>query len=156
MYGGSSGANLALTYAYSRGTDVPYFHTEEIFPVRFVVDVVGPVDMHESAWYGDTEWLERDIMTLPGAGPLYAELLTGAGNDPNMSEEEKEKYLNAMSPVWYVEKYGAVPTVMGYSLHDPVQNPNNGKRLNEYLDRKSIRNDLIIFRIPFIVLPMIR
>ncbi|MNP68994.1 hypothetical protein D3C76_1650260 [compost metagenome] len=32
-YGGSAGGNLALLYAYSRGTDMPYFETEEILPV---------------------------------------------------------------------------------------------------------------------------
>lgn len=146
MLGGSSGGNIALTYAYSRGSDVPYFRTEEILPVKFAAAVVAPVDMRESAWHGDSEWLERDIMTAPGAGPLYAALLTGSINDPNMSENEKEKHLNAMSPVWYVyEKDNAVPTVMGYSKRDPIQNPNNGKILKGYLDEKSIRNDLIVF-----------
>lgn len=145
VFGGSSGANLALTYAYSRGTDVPYFNTEEIIPVKFAVDLVGPVDMHDSAWYGDEAWEERAMMTVPGAGPLYAALLTGSCNDPDISEEEKEKYLNAMSPVWYVKNYQAVPTVMGYSKHDPIQNSNNGKILQGYLDEKSIRNDLFVF-----------
>ncbi len=145
MVGSSSGGNLALTYAYSRGTDVPYFNTEEVLPVRFVADLVGPVDMHESAWYGDEEWEDRDAMTVPGAGPLYAALLTGSCNNPDMTKEEQEAYLNAMSPVWYVDNGYSVPTVMGYSLQDFIQNPNNGKLLKRYLDQKSIRNDLFTF-----------
>ncbi len=143
--GVSSGANLALTYAYSRGTDVPYFNTEEVIPVKFAIDIVGPVDMHDSAWNADLDWTDRNVTTGPGAGPAYASHLTGSANNPNMTEEVKESYLNAMSPVYYVEKYGAVPTVMGYSIKDFIQSPNNGKRLKGYLDKKSIRNDLFTF-----------
>ena len=145
--GSSSGGNLALLYAYSRNMDVAWMDTEEIFPVRFVVDVVGPVDMHDSAWYGDEEWPEADriLMTAPGAGPLYAQLLTGAINKGELSEEDIEEAINSMSPVWYVQQGGAVPTLMGYSKRDIIQNPNNGKILKQYLDEAGIRNDLYTF-----------
>lgn len=145
--GFSSGGNIALLYAYSRGTDVPYFDTREILPVRFVADVVGPVDMHEEAWYGDEEWPVEDksVATTPGAGPIYAMLLTGAVNKGELTDEELEECINSMSPVWYVENYGGIPTVMGYSARDFIQNPNNGKRLKGYLDAQNIRNDLYSF-----------
>lgn len=145
--GFSSGANIAMLYAYSRGMNVPYFDTEEVLPVRFAADVVGPVDMHDSAWYEDEEWPEEDknVMTAPGAGPAYAKLLTGAANKGELTEEEVEECINSMSPVWYVENGGGVPTVMGYSKRDWPQSPNNGKRLKGYLDAQNVRNDLFTF-----------
>ncbi len=142
LYGGSSGANIAMLYAYSRGADVTFFNTEEVLPVRFIVDLVGPVDMHDYAWGEAEDWENRPAS---GAGPLYAMLLTGAVNNPDLTEEEKEKYINAMSPVFYVETNRGVPTVMGYSEKDFIQNPNNGKILKSYLDKKLIKNDLFIF-----------
>lgn len=150
MKGFSSGGNIALLYAYSRDTDVPYFDTETILPVRFVADVVGPVDMHDSAWYGDEEWPEADrtMMTAQGAGPLYAILITGMGNKggvEELSETEIEEAINSMSPVWYVENFGGLPSVLGYSARDIIQNPNNGKRLKGYLDAKGVRCDLYTF-----------
>lgn len=154
----SSGANLAMLYAYSRGVESPYFDTEEVLPVRFVADVVGPVDMHEYAWYGDEEWPEewKSMATAPGAGPTYAVLLTGLCNDMTQEEssellaadpipEKLETCINSMSPVWYVDNGGGLPTVMGYSVNDVIQNPNNGKRLKGHLDNKNIRNDLYMF-----------
>jgi len=145
LFGGSSGANIAMNYAYSRGSDIPYFDTNVILPVKFVVQEVGPVDMHESAWYGDENWPDRNVMTVPGAGPLYAMLLTGAASHPNLTDEEKEAYIKSMSPVHYVQTNGGLPTVMGYSKVDYIQNPNNGKTLKGYLDNKNIRNDLFTF-----------
>ena len=142
VWGGSSGANIAMLYAYSRGADMTYFHTEEVLPVRLVVNLVGPVDMHDSSWGQAEGWENRPA---PGAGPLYAMLLTGAVNNPDLTEEEKEKYINAMSPVFYVETNRGVPTVMGYSEKDFIQNPNNGKILKRYLDQRLIRNDLFTF-----------
>lgn len=154
----SSGANLAMLYAYSRGMENVYFDTEEILPVRFVADIVGPVDMHEHAWYGDEEWpVEwKSMATAPGAGPVYATLLTGLCNEMTQEEssellaadpvpEKLERCMNSMSPVWYVDKGGGVPTVMGYSVNDVIQNPNNGKRLKGHLDNCNIRNDLYMF-----------
>lgn len=145
--GFSSGANIALLYAYSRGADVSWFDTETVLPVRFVADVVGPVDMHDSAWYEDYEWPEEDrtLMTAPGAGPAYAMLLPGAANKGELNEEELENCINSMSPVWYVDNGGGVPTVMGYSRTDYIQSPNNGKRLQGHLDAQGIRSDLYTF-----------
>ncbi|QQZ61221.1 alpha/beta hydrolase [Paenibacillus sonchi] len=144
-YGESAGGNLAMIYAYSRGTKMPYFDTQEILPVKFVVDLVGPADMHYSAWGGDKEWKDREFHEAFGSGPGYAVMMTGATNKPDLTEEEKEKYIQAMSPVSYVETYGGVPTVMGYAKRDTAQNPNNGKLLKGYLDNKSIPNDLFTF-----------
>ncbi|TDL69363.1 hypothetical protein E2R58_09385 [Paenibacillus amylolyticus] len=145
LFGGSSGANIAMNYAYSRGSNMENFDTSVIVPVKFVTEVVGPVDMHESAWYGDENWPDRSVMTVPGAGPLYAMLLTGAVNNPNLTEEDKEYYIKSMSPVHYVQTNGGIPTVMGYSKVDYIQNPNNGKALKGHLDNKNIRNDLFTF-----------
>ena len=155
--GFSSGGNIALLYAYSRGSGVPYFDTEEIFPVRFVADVVGPVDMHDEAWASDPEWigLEEIRLVEPGAGPLFALLLTGTANQEgsvtedgtiNLSEEALEECINSMSPVWYVDEFSGIPTVMGYSAQDIIQNPNNGKRLKGHLDAQGVRNDLYTFQ----------
>ncbi len=145
--GTSSGANISMLYSYSRNVDIAWFDTEEIIPVRFVVDVVGPVDMHDSAWFGDTNWPEEDrtLMTNEGAGPAYALLLTGAANEENLSEEAIEEAICSMSPVWYVQNGGAVPTLIGYSKRDIIQNPNNGKILKSYLDAAGVRNDLYTF-----------
>lgn len=147
LWGGSSGANVAMLYSYTRNADLPWFDTEEILPVRFVVEIVGPVDMHDSAWYGDEEWPEEDRtkMTAPGAGPLYAQLLTGYANRGELTEEEIEECINAMSPVWYVQQGQGIPTLMGYSKRDLIQNPNNGKILKGYLDAANVRNDLYCF-----------
>lgn len=160
--GFSSGGNLAMLYAYSRGVSDACFDTEEVLPVRFVADVVGPVDMHESAWYGDEEWpVEWKSLggIAPGAGPLFTILLTGFINEMDeMSEEERNQYIatdplpedlekciNSMSPVWYIDNGGGVPTVMGYSVNDVIQNPNNGKNLKGHLDGQNIQNDLYMF-----------
>lgn len=143
--GFSSGGNIALLYAYSRGTDMPYFNTEVVLPVRFVVNVVGPVDMHDSAWAGDENWPDRHLFHSPGAGPTYAMLITGFVNNPVWADELVEEAVNSMSPVYYVETYGAVPTISGYSARDFIQNPNNGKILKRYLDEKNVRNDLFTF-----------
>ncbi|MEY8745721.1 hypothetical protein AB9M62_41495 [Bacillales bacterium AN1005] len=143
-YGGSAGGNLALLYAYSRGTDMPYFETEEILPVKFVVNLVGPVDMHFSAFGGDKDWEDHEAhAALMGSGITLK--LTGAANNPDLTEEEKEKHIQAMSPVYYVETYGGVPTVMGYSKRDTAVNPKHGKILKEHLDKKSDQNDLFTF-----------
>src|SRR5690606_30192595 len=125
LYGGSSGANLSMLYAYSRGSGVPYFNTDEVLLVKFVVNLFGHVDMHDTAWWDDETWEDRNLLTAPGAGPLYAILLTGLGNGKELSEiteEEIEEYVNAMSPVHYVETYGGVPTVLGYSKRDIIVN----------------------------------
>ncbi len=145
--GTSSGANIALLYSYTRNADLPWFDTEEILPVRFVVDVVGPVDMHDSAWFGDESWPEEDrtLMTGEGAGPAYAMLLTGAANEENLSEDQIEEAIRSMSPVWYAQNGGAIPTLMGYSKRDIIQNPNNGIILKGYLDAADIPNDLYTF-----------
>ena len=152
LKGYSSGANLAMLYAYSRGADVPWLDTTEIIPVRFVVDLVGPVDMHESAWAGDTQWPEEDkaFTAQPGAADLYTILLTGAGNsrpyeELMQDEAAMETWTNSISPVWYVEQFGGLPTLMGYSVRDVAQNPNNGKTLRTYLEEKNTRNDLFEF-----------
>ena len=149
LKGYSSGANVAMLYAYSRGCDVPWFDTTEILPVRFVVDLVGPVDMHDSAWALDPAWPDEEkSMTLPGAGPLYAVLLTGAANEKafeEVTEEELETAINSMSPVWYVDTFGGIPTIMGYSVHDYAQNPNNGNILKGHLDARGMTNELFTF-----------
>ena len=41
--GASSGAHLAMLYSYSRGKEAP-------FPIKFIVDAVGPVDLKPNAW----------------------------------------------------------------------------------------------------------
>lgn len=76
-------------YAYSKGSGVPYFDTEEILPVRFVADVVGPVDMHEVAWASDPEWVGLKFVE-EGADPLFAMLLTGALNETGAQPEGEE------------------------------------------------------------------
>lgn len=150
VYGCSSGGNIAMLYAYSRGSTVAWFDTDEVLPVQFVVDEVGPVDMHESAWAGDEEWPDEDkkFTAFPGAATLYAMLLTGAANEKaveELTEEEKEVFINSMSPVWYVDQFGGAPTVMGYSQRDMAQSPNNGKRLKSHLDAKGVPNELYTF-----------
>lgn len=149
--GFSSGANIAMLYAYSRGSGVPWFDTEEILPVRFVANVVGPADMHDSAWHEDPDWPEADkflTAATPGIGPLYAMLITGAVNKGELTEEELEECINSMSPLWYVDQFGGLPTVMGYSARDIMQSPNNGKRLKDHLDAKGVRNHLYTFTNP--------
>lgn len=145
IYGGSSGGNLAMLYGYSRGTEMPYFNAEEILPVKFVVTLVGPINMHDSAWGGAEDWEDAAVVAAFGAGEKHAMFLTAAVNNPDLTEEEKENYINSMSPVYYVEKYGGAPTVSGYAKRDQAQNPHNGKILKGYLDKKSVRNDLITF-----------
>lgn len=41
--GGSSGAHLAMLYAYSRGDTSP-------MPIKFLIDAVGPTDIKEAVW----------------------------------------------------------------------------------------------------------
>ena len=41
--GGSSGAHLAMLYAYSRGEDSD-------MPIKFLIDAVGPTDIKEGVW----------------------------------------------------------------------------------------------------------
>lgn len=147
LKGFSSGGNLALLYAYSRGMEARYFDTEEILPVRFVVDVVGPVDFHDSAWFDDEEWPaeDRTLYTKEGAGRFYAMLLTGASNEGELKGEALEECIHSISPVWYVDQGGGIPTLMGYSARDIIQDPNNGKLLKRHLDERKVENILYTF-----------
>ena len=89
--------------------------------------------------------MPEKVLHTESSSPLYAQLLTGAINKGELSEEDIEEAINSMSPVWYVQQGGAVPTLMGYSKRDIIQNPNNGKILKQYLDEAGIRNDLYTF-----------
>lgn len=43
--GVSSGAHLSMLYAYSRGESI-----KDSFPIKFIVDAVGPTDIKEDVW----------------------------------------------------------------------------------------------------------
>lgn len=134
--GASSGAHLAMLYAYSRNTVSELMDTSSPFPVRFVVNIVGPAGFQSKLW---------DFGTYDEAtGQFFAGFGTGEElNQTKMSQEDIDRWIATISPISYAST--AVPTVMAYGMKDTIVNPESGKYLSEEFEKAGIRYDLIEF-----------
>lgn len=147
LVGGSSGANVSMLYSYSRSSELQFsfdtFDTREVLPVRFVVDVVGPIDMHDEYWVDD-EWPAGNPLYGEGYGPYVAMLMTGGLFTEGIEENPQlaDEYINSVSPMYYVKNGQGIPTILSYGGRDISQNPNNGFYLEAALKEKGIDNYL--------------
>ena len=118
--GASSGAHLAMLYAYSRGNACA-------LPIKFVVDAVGPVDIKEDCWkkFGtvtdavlDAGLDKTAIATQRSAGNLKEFEMAGMG--VNWNEFQTMRIANGMCGVYYDE---ATVNSAGDSSKTHVTNP---------------------------------
>ena len=119
--GASSGAHLAMLYAYSRGK-------ESAIPIKFVVDGVGPVDIKPGAWKEFTNasssvldaGLDKNALaTQEGAGNLSSlRISDGSGDTKYWDNYETFRIANGMCGMPYtlaeVEEAKTNPSAASY------------------------------------------
>lgn len=108
LSGYSSGAHLAMMFAYARADESPV-------PIAFTANRVGPSDFSAEAWGKNGPSLARSL-----AGKKIVERYTAEGR-----EEEIVAYV---SPVTYVTK-DSVPSLFGYGALDVVVPAGNRKSI---------------------------
>ena len=82
--GVSSGAHLSMLYAYSRGESI-----KDSFPIKFIVDAVGPTDIKEDVWkafdFGEGE--EADYAAAM-TGEINSDAIAKCRTDGNLKPLE--------------------------------------------------------------------
>jgi len=133
IMGASSGAHLAMQYAYTRYQVSP-------IPISFCVSQVGPADFLDPDYLNaeGNLWAGMRTMALMLTGISVAE--RSAANVP----EEYLKYeaeIKSVSP-YYQIKPGVPPTLLAYGGDDPFVPPNQGKALYDKLRENGVDTDL--------------
>ena len=115
--GASSGAHLAMLYAYSRGK-------ESVLPIKFVVDAVGPVDIKDSAWKCFTNatdavldaGLSKDAIAAQASNLSELEI---AGEGKNWTDYQTFRIANGMCGLPYTldEVKAATDSSENYIVH---------------------------------------
>lgn len=119
--GASSGAHLAMLYAYSRGK-------ESVLPIKFIVDAVGPVDIKPNAWksfHSSTAYLngiDKDALV----GETLDELEI-AGEGKNWTDYQTFRIANGMCGMPYTieQVKEATDSNENYVVHPEVASYQN-------------------------------
>ena len=120
LCGDSAGGHIVSLYAYSRGKTAPV-------RVAFIAPRVAPIDFHLDSW----------TPTLRPA--TLARLVSGMARcDEKITSEqivkpnaEVEAYINSVSPLFYLTKETATPTVAAYGGKDPLVGTRHATKLTE-------------------------
>jgi acetyl esterase/lipase len=126
IMGHSSGAHLALLYAYKRHGDSP-------IPLAFCVDMAGPADMSDIAFLYNFKKLrlEKLFYGLAEKGFDY-HIVEGDITDEGYSEAGK-KALAAFSPIFYAAA-DSPPTIIVHDATDKLVPYANSAALNSVLN----------------------
>lgn len=130
--GYSSGSHLATWYAYGKGNE-----PDAPIPVVLTFSMVGPMSFYDDCWV-DIE------------GIFKGKFIAALGlNDPSiltMEGEELNAELDRISPLSYVKKGDAVPTVLCEAMLDTTLiSGENGIQMEKALTEKNIDHDVIMF-----------
>lgn len=118
LFGVSSGAHLALLYAYKWDTEKK--------DVRVVVDLLGATDLSSTIYSGN---------------PLFSFLLTGfLGAFPSW------ELLNEASPVNWVTRDLSTKTLGFYGVNDLFVPASQGRRLKAKLEEMGVENEFTFFQ----------
>lgn len=124
--GESAGSHISMLYAWSKVD-------EQILPIRFVLDYVGPVDFHPDTWIGQSIVFGEEnsyagmISRFLGCEVTYKEIAEGA------VEEE----LEALDPTTYLSAESA-PIIMNYGEEDVVESSDHRELLKEALAKVGV------------------
>ncbi|MDR0597484.1 MAG: alpha/beta hydrolase [Treponema sp.] len=126
IMGHSSGAHLAMLYAYKR-------HETSPVPLAFCISMAGPADMGDIAFLYNFKKLKMEklfySLAEKGAGYQIAE---GDITSEGYSEAGK-KVLAALSPLSYVTA-DSPPTIIAHDVTDSMVPYSNSAALNSVLD----------------------
>ena len=124
LSGYSSGAHLAMMFAYARADESPV-------PIAFTANRVGPSDFSVEAWGKNGPSLARSL-----AGKEVVERYTAEGR-----EEEIVAYV---SPVSYVTK-DSVPSLFGYGALDVVVPAGNRESILNAFKNAGATYDAVLY-----------
>jgi acetyl esterase/lipase len=135
IMGHSSGAHLALLYAYKRHSDSP-------LPLAFCVDMAGPADMSDIAFLYNFKKLrmEKLFLGLAEKGVDYR-IQDGDITAEGYSEAGK-KALAAFSPIFYASP-GSPPTIIVHDVSDKMVPYANSAALNSVLNVHGVDHHLM-------------
>jgi acetyl esterase/lipase len=122
IMGHSSGAHLAMLYAYKR-------HTSSPIPLAFCVDMAGPADMGDIAFLYNFKKLKMEKMfyELAEKGVGY-HIVEGDITSEGYSEAGR-KVLAAFSPISFV-RADSPPTIIAHDVADNLVPYSNSAALN--------------------------
>lgn len=158
--GYSSGSHLAALYAYDKGNE-----EDAPIPIVLTFSMVGPLSFYQEFWndgnmplgpmvavialqdpalFVISEEKEEEIEKIMSGEMQRSEL------DPmeytTYDEETYKAKLDSISPISFVLKGDAVPTVAGYAMLDTLLvSALHGIRLDEALTALEIEHDVIMF-----------
>jgi len=148
LWGYSAGSQLAMAYAMKHRSDAPY-------PVRFVVDQVGPSDL--TAMFPANEEKLRNIEQRLAAGENLANngdkkdvdnlvfRASGARMKAGMyNRATVEKLIGSSSPAQLVKR-GDAPTIMTYGEKDIIVKPTVRKAVVDAFEKQHVPYTLILF-----------
>ncbi len=106
--GDSAGGHILSLYAYSHGKNAPV-------PVAFIAPRVAPIDFHEDTWNSvlDIKTVALLINGMNHVEDVTPELLLNP-------DEKTENLIREISPLAYLSKESAIPTVAAYGGKDPI------------------------------------
>ncbi len=133
LYGYSSGCHIAFLYAYSDGNEA-----SAPLPVKTVFGMVGCVDFREEYW----SHIAMDGPSIAAVGLNDERLVSKIDSYP---EEEYNARIDTISPIAFVKRGDAVPTVAAYAKLDPTLiDWYNGVALEQVMQEQNIANDIYL------------
>jgi acetyl esterase/lipase len=137
IMGHSSGAHLAMLYAYKR-------HDNSPIPLAFCVDMAGPADMSDIAFLYNFKKLrlEKLFLGLAEKGVAY-HIAEGDITDEGYSETGKEA-LAAFSPITFTAA-GTPPTIIVHDVTDKMVPYANSAALNSVLNVHGVDHYFMAF-----------
>lgn len=127
--GYSAGAHLASLYCFSKPD-------ESAIPIKFLIDAAGPVDFNDGMW---------EHTSLQSSGELDFAIYHLAATDvKNVPEEQKQKAIDKISPVYFINKQ-SVPVILAYGENDTVIGSQQLPSIMEKLDENNIEYEYINF-----------
>lgn len=128
LAGDSSGAHLAMLYAYSRKDESP-------FPIAFVLNAVGPTDLR----------LFDEFPLREGERYALISALCGYPIDfSNRDSEEVRNRIDAISPARFAGP-GVPPTLSAYGAKDDTVSPGNRMALEAALAEAGVPHEVLLF-----------
>lgn len=129
--GGSAGGCLALLYAYRDCDTSPV-------PVKMVFEGVGPSSFYPEDWgcFGFDKNKEA-------AAGMFS-VMAGKTITPDMfGTPEYDELMKDISALYWINE-DTVPTVLAYGVHDRMQSYPASIRLNDALDRYSVKHEYYV------------
>jgi len=143
LHGTSSGAHLAMLYAWSCPQDSPV-------EISFAVNLSGATDFHSDTWkeWNYDEWYGPTLACALQGAEQFEEYRNADGKiaAKDIPGDVLEQAINAVSPLYYLNE-NSVPIICGYASDgkDGIFPTKNKTLLYEELSRLNVRYDAYEF-----------